>query len=57
MVFQDPNASLNPRMSVRQVLDEPLRLHLDLPRAARTARVRELVVDRAHPCASRSLSA
>ena len=43
MVFQDPYASLNPRMSVRQVLDEPLRLHLDLPRAARTARVRELV--------------
>ena len=43
MVFQDPNASLNPRMSVRQVLDEPLRLHLDLPRAERTARVRELV--------------
>ena len=43
MVFQDPNASLNPRMSVRQVLDEPLRLHLDLPRAARTERLHELV--------------
>ena len=43
MVFQDPNASLNPRMSVRQVLEEPLRLHLDLPRAERAARVRELV--------------
>lgn len=43
MVFQDPNASLNPRMSVRQVLEEPLRLHLDLPRAARIARLRELV--------------
>jgi oligopeptide/dipeptide ABC transporter ATP-binding protein len=43
MVFQDPNASLNPRMTVRQVLDEPLRLHLDLPRAARADRVRELI--------------
>jgi ABC-type glutathione transport system ATPase component len=27
MVFQDPNASLNPSMSVRQTLREPLRLH------------------------------
>jgi oligopeptide/dipeptide ABC transporter ATP-binding protein len=43
MVFQDPNASLNPRMNVRQVLDEPLRLHLDLSVAERTTRVRELV--------------
>jgi oligopeptide transport system ATP-binding protein len=27
MVFQDPNESLNPRMSVRRALREPLRLH------------------------------
>jgi oligopeptide/dipeptide ABC transporter ATP-binding protein len=43
MVFQDPNASLNPRMNVRQVLDEPLRLHLDMSGTERTTRVRELV--------------
>jgi ABC-type antimicrobial peptide transport system ATPase subunit len=25
MVFQDPNASINPRKSVRQILEAPLR--------------------------------
>jgi oligopeptide/dipeptide ABC transporter ATP-binding protein len=43
MVFQDPNASLNPRMTVRQVLEEPLKLHLNLSRQERANRVRELV--------------
>jgi oligopeptide/dipeptide ABC transporter ATP-binding protein len=43
MVFQDPNASLNPRMTVRQVLHEPLRLHLKLSPERREQRAAELV--------------
>ncbi|OLT00298.1 hypothetical protein BJF90_36105 [Pseudonocardia sp. CNS-004] len=43
MVFQDPNSSLNPRMTVRAILDEPLVLHLRMSRADRETRVRELL--------------
>lgn len=43
MVFQDPNGSLNPRMSVRQVLTEALTVHRMRPVAAIPARVTELL--------------
>jgi oligopeptide/dipeptide ABC transporter ATP-binding protein len=43
MVFQDPSASLNPRLSVRDVLHEPLMLHLKLNWQAREERARELI--------------
>jgi oligopeptide/dipeptide ABC transporter ATP-binding protein len=43
MVFQDPTASLNPRLSVAATVDEPLRLHTDLSPPARRARVDEVL--------------
>ncbi|MGZ5906508.1 MAG: ABC transporter ATP-binding protein [Reyranella sp.] len=38
MVFQDPAASLNPRLSVRRMVEEPLRLHTDLGATERKER-------------------
>jgi len=38
MVFQDPTASLNPRLSVRRAVEEPLKLHTDLAATERRAR-------------------
>lgn len=45
LVFQDPNSALNPRMKVRAIIEEPLRLHTKSDRAARRARVDELLAD------------
>ncbi|HWK14038.1 MAG TPA: ABC transporter ATP-binding protein [Rhizobiaceae bacterium] len=46
VVFQDPFSSLNPRMTVRQIIAEPIRVHNILPRGGRDAveaRVQELL--------------
>ncbi len=43
IVFQDPFASLNPRMTIGQILEEPLILHRIGDKAARRARVAELL--------------
>ncbi|MFE7594232.1 dipeptide ABC transporter ATP-binding protein [Kitasatospora sp. NPDC057512] len=43
LVFQDPYASLNPRRTVAQTLDTPLRLHTPLDRAGRRERSAELL--------------
>jgi oligopeptide/dipeptide ABC transporter ATP-binding protein len=43
LVFQDPYASLNPRMTVGDILAEPLALHAIVPRERRQERVAELL--------------
>ena len=43
MVFQDPTASLNPRLSVRRAVEEPLRRHRKLPAAERREHVTEVL--------------
>jgi oligopeptide/dipeptide ABC transporter ATP-binding protein len=39
MIFQDPYSSLNPRMTVGQIVEEPLRLHIRLSSQERKDRV------------------
>ncbi|MFN6977990.1 MAG: ABC transporter ATP-binding protein [Gemmobacter sp.] len=43
MVFQDPQASLNPRMTLAAIIGEPLQEHTDLDRAGKLARIYELM--------------
>jgi oligopeptide transport system ATP-binding protein len=44
VIFQDPYSSLNPRMTVGQIIAEPLQVHGIVPdRGKREARVRELL--------------
>ena len=43
LIFQDPYASLNPRMTVGQILAEPLALHNVVPSSRRGERVSELL--------------
>jgi len=43
IVFQDPYASLNPRLNVRELIGEPFRIHTRVRGEALTARVLELL--------------
>ena len=43
IIFQDPYASLDPRMTVHDILDEPMRIHHVGDRAARRERVAHLL--------------
>jgi len=43
MVFQDPYASLNPRMRVKDLISEPLLVHTDMDKASRYEKAEELL--------------
>ncbi len=43
MIFQDPYSSLNPRLSVQEAIDGPLRIHTQLSTAERTERIMDLL--------------
>ncbi len=43
MIFQDPYASLNPRMTVGQIISEPLEIHKICPKREMKTRVRDLM--------------
>ena len=45
MVFQDPTAALNPRLSVRRMIAEPIRLHLHLSQKERVERTNEVLAE------------
>jgi peptide/nickel transport system ATP-binding protein len=43
IIFQDPYSSLNPRMTVADIVGEPMLLHRIVPKSERKDRVRELL--------------
>ncbi|MEM7335533.1 MAG: ATP-binding cassette domain-containing protein [Chloroflexota bacterium] len=43
MIFQDPQACLNPRMTVGSIIEEPIQVHNLLPKNERTDRIQELL--------------
>ena len=45
LVFQDPYNSLNPRMTIREILEEGLLLHTQLDKSERQQRLQQILID------------
>lgn len=45
MIFQDPVASLNPKMTIDRLLQEPLKVHTQMSKREREQKIRDVLID------------